>query len=119
MAAPNMLSITQVLGKTAFQAVGTSLTAVVANASNSNQLIKINQVMVSNKNTATAVDFTMDILRSAVSYPISSNVSVPAKSTLVAVGKDTAIYLEEGDSLRCSASSATDLTAIVSYEQIS
>jgi hypothetical protein len=44
-------------------------------------------------------------------------VSIPAKSTLDVLGKS--IYLEEGDSLRLTASAASKIEAIASYEDIS
>jgi hypothetical protein len=37
----------------------------------------------------------------------------------VVITKDTSIYLEEGDSVRLTASANGDLTGICSYEEIS
>jgi hypothetical protein len=37
----------------------------------------------------------------------------------VILSKDTPLYLEEGDAIRCLASAAGDLQAICSYEEIS
>ena len=45
-------------------------------------------------------------------------VTVPAKSTLVVLGKDSPIYLEEGDKITAGASAADDLHLTVSYEEI-
>ena len=44
-------------------------------------------------------------------------VSVPADSTIDVLSK--AIYLEEGDALRLTASVASDIEAVCSYEEIS
>jgi hypothetical protein len=59
----------------------------------------------------------VDLFRSSTAYPIASTISVPADATLDIMSK--AIYLEEGDTLRCTASAAGDLTAVCSYEEIS
>ena len=45
------------------------------------------------------------------------NVSIPANSTMVVSGKDTAFYLEEGDGLRTTTSNTAHV--ISSYEIIS
>ena len=52
-------------------------------------------------------------------YNIASTVSVPADSTLVLVSRDTTIYLMEGDTFQMSASAASDLEIVASYEEIS
>ena len=44
--------------------------------------------------------------------------NVPANSTLVVVGKDSPIYLEEGQSIRGGASANGDLDVIISYEEL-
>ena len=46
------------------------------------------------------------------------NIDVPAETTLVVVSKDTQIYLEENDKITVTASSASFLQAICSYEEI-
>jgi hypothetical protein len=62
---------------------------------------------------------TVDIFRNAVSYKIASSVPVPVANSLVAIAKDTSIYLEEGDSIRISAGSAGVLQYVISYEIMS
>ena len=47
------------------------------------------------------------------------NLSVPVGQSIVAIGKDTSIYLEEDDSLRLSASQAGVLQYVLSYEVMS
>jgi hypothetical protein len=44
-------------------------------------------------------------------------VEIPANTTLDVVSKS--VYLEEGDSLRLTASAASDLEAVCSFEEIS
>ena len=49
---------------------------------------------------------------------LAKAVSVPAKSTLIVLGKDAPIYLEENDRLQAHASAASDLEIIISYEEL-
>ena len=117
MAAPNIVNVATITGKTAVQAVGTSATAIVTNSGGSGKVFKVNALYVANVDGATSADITVDLFRSSTAYPIASTISVPADATLDIMTK--AIYLEEGDVLRCTASAAGDLTAVCSYEEIS
>jgi hypothetical protein len=119
MANPNIVNVTDIRGKTAVQAVGTGATAIVENTAASGKIIKINSLTIANIDGTNSADITVDLFRSSVAYDIAFTVAVPADSTLVVISKDTSIYLEEGDSLRCTASAAGDLEAICSYEEIS
>ena len=49
---------------------------------------------------------------------IGKSVTVPAKTTLIVVGKDSPIYLEESDKITAFASAASDGNIIVSYEEL-
>ncbi len=117
MAAPNIVNVATITGKTAVQAVGTSASAIVTNSGSSGKVFKVNALYVSNVDGSAAADITVDLYRSSTAYPIASTVSVPADSSLDLMSK--AIYLEEGDSLRCTASASGDLVAVCSYEEIS
>lgn len=117
MAAPNIVNVATIIGKTAVQAVGTSATAIVTNSGGSNKVFKVNALYVSNIDGSAAADITVDLFRSSTAFPIASTISVPADATLDIMSK--AIYLEEGDSLRCTASASGDLVAVCSYEEIS
>jgi hypothetical protein len=117
MAAPNIVNVATITGKTAVQAVGTSATAIVTNSSGSGKVFKVNALYVANIDGSTAADITVDLFRSSTSYPIASTIAVPADASLDVITK--AIYLEEGDAIRCLASAAGDLTAVCSYEEIS
>lgn len=117
MAAPNIVNVATITGKTAVLAVTTSATAIVANSAASNKVFKVNALYISNVDTATAADIDVEFRRNATSYRIARTVSVPADSTLDIISK--AIYLEEGDELRLIASANGDLEAVCSYEEIS
>jgi len=116
MTAPNIISITSMVGKTAVQAVGISPTDIVTNSAASNKVYKINALYVSNVDGTNAATVNVDIYRSSVAYHIAKTVSIPADATLDLITKS--LYLEEGDSLRLTASAASDLEAVCSYEEL-
>lgn len=119
MAAPNIVNVTTIIGKTAVQAVTTAASAIVTNSAGSGKVFKINSLVIANVDGVNSADITVEFFRSSVAYDIAKTVTVPADATLVVISKDTSIYLEEGDSLRCAASANGDLEAICSYEEIS
>jgi hypothetical protein len=117
MAAPNIVNVTTITGKTAVQLVTTVATAIVTNSASSNKVFKINALYVSNVDGVNAADITISVFRSSTSYRIANTISVPQDSTLDILSKS--IYLEEGDELRLTASVNGDLEAVCSYEEIS
>ena len=117
MAAPNIVNVTTITGKTAVQAVGTSATAIVTNSASSGKVFKVNALYVSNVDGTDNAEVNIDIFRSSVAYHIVKTLVVPADATVDVISK--AIYLEEGDALRITANSASDLEAVCSYEEIS
>jgi hypothetical protein len=117
MAAPNIVNVTTITGKTAVQQVTTSATAIVTNSSGSNKVFKINALYIANVDGAASADITVGLLRDSAVYKIAHTVAVPADATLDVLSK--AIYLEEGDALRLTASANGDLEAVCSYEEIS
>lgn len=117
MAAPNIVNVSTIIGKTAVQAVGVSATAIVENTAGSGKVFKINALYVSNVDGTANADVTLDLYRSATPYRLANTIVVPADATLDVISK--AIYLEEGDSLRLTANAAGDLEAVCSYEEIS
>ena len=118
MAAPNVVNVTSIYGKT----VGATLTTSTADILTcpSDKLLKINSIIVAN------IDGTNNANLSAVwynadnttAYHIAKTIQVPADATLVVLGKDSPIYLEEGDKIQALASAASDLELIVSYEEL-
>jgi hypothetical protein len=117
MAAPNIVNVATITGKTAVQAVGTSATAIVTNSSSSGKVFKVNSLYVSNVDGTNSATVNIDLFRSSTAYHIAKTVTVPADATIDVMTK--AIYLEEGDSLRLTASAANDIEAVCSYEEIS
>lgn len=118
MAAPNLTIATSIIGKTKADWVPAALTAILVNPTNSSQAIRINVLYVTNLSSSDTI-VTVDIYRNFVSNKIASNIPVYVQNSLVVIAKDTSIYLEEGDSLRISAGSASALQYVVSYEVMS
>ena len=123
MAAPNIVNVSSILGKTATVALGsTSQTTLVSNAASSDDVLKINMIQVANVDGTNACDITIDVHSAAsgggTAYSLVSTVSVPADASLIVLDKNTAIYLEENTSITATAGTASDLEVIVSYEQI-
>tara|TARA_B100000085_G_C18159346_1_gene356755 strand:+ start:34 stop:402 length:369 start_codon:yes stop_codon:yes gene_type:complete len=119
MAAPNIVNVTSIYGKTVCQALDTTLTtAIVPNNNGSNKLLKLNSIIISNIDGTNAADVTISVHNGTADFYLAKTVTVPAKSTLVVLGKDAPIYLEENQILRGGASAAGDLHCIVSYEEL-
>ena len=51
-------------------------------------------------------------------FYLASTVAVPADATLIVLGKDAPIFLEENQSIRGGASANSDLDVIISYEEL-
>ena len=119
MAAPNIASLTTITGKTATQAVGTTAAAIVSNTSSSGKVFKVNTLIISNVDGTNNADITVVHRSGSTDRHLAKTITVPADATLVVISKETGIYLEENCSIRLSASAASDLEAVCSYEEIS
>lgn len=116
MAAPNIVNVTTITGKTAVMAVTTTPTDIISNGASSNQVFKVNALYISNVDGVNNAEISVAIFRSSVAYEIAHTVVVPADAVLDVISKS--IYLEEGDSLRLTANANGDLEAVCSYEII-
>lgn len=119
MAAPNIRGLSILNGNLSVLNVSTVSSNIIANPVSSNKVLKINSLYISNIDGLVAADITASLLRGGVGYALVSTVAVPPDASLVAISKDTSIYLEEGDAIRLLASANGDLQAICSYEEIS
>lgn len=124
MAAPNIVGVTTITAKTAYAtpAVNTA-TVLLANAASSGKVFKINMVMAVNidgtNSMYTTVALNTAAAGSGTSYSLASTITVPANASLVVSDKSSAFYLEEDKSIVVTSSTASKLTYIVSYEEIS
>jgi hypothetical protein len=117
MANPNIVAVTGVYGRTVGAALGTSASIVLGTSTNT--VRKINSIVVSNVDGTNDADVTVYASIDSNNRYLAYQITVPAKSTLIVLSKDTSIYLEEADTLYALASAASDLNIIVSYEEIS
>tara|TARA_Y100000739_G_C20363716_1_gene353416 strand:- start:230 stop:598 length:369 start_codon:yes stop_codon:yes gene_type:complete len=119
MAAPNVVGVTSIFGKTVGAALGTTLTTNLLTCA-SDKLLKINTILVSNVDGSNDANVTVVFYDSSAtaSYKIANVIKVPAGSSLVVLGKDSPLYLEESDEIRGGASAASDLEIIISYEEL-
>lgn len=117
MANPNILSATSIYGTTLGAALTTTTTTDILTCA-ANKLIKINTILISNVDGTNNADVTVYFYDNSASarWAIANTVTVPADSTLVVLGKDSPIYLEESDQIEAGASAASDLQIIISYE---
>lgn len=118
MANPNIVNVSTIYGNTGSLAVGTSYANVVQNPSSSNTLYKVNSLILTNACTAT-IYVSLQLNQAGTNTSITANVGAPPNASLVLLGKDTQIYLLENNSLQINASSASYVTAVCSWEQIS
>jgi hypothetical protein len=124
MAAPNIVNVTSLIGKSAVvDLTTTSATAVVSNAASSNTVLKINSLIVANVDPTASAAITISYYSAAAlggtATQIASTITVPADTSLIVIDKNSAIYLEEDRSIGATASAANDLKVVCSYEEIS
>ena len=119
MAAPNIVGVTNILGRTVGAALGTSSADILTNNAGSNKVFKVNAIYVANVDGVNNADVTVGFFdaSASVTYRLAFTITVPADSTLDVLSK--AIYLEEGDKITALASASGDLEIVVSFEEIS
>lgn len=121
MAAPNIVNVTSIFGKTTYDTnVSTSSTIQLANAANSGKVFKVNTIIAANIDGTNAADITVVVTNTSGTalFYLARTISVPADSSLVVISKDTSFYLEEDRQIRAFASASSDLSLMTSYEEI-
>ena len=121
MAAPDIVNVTSILGKTAYDTdIATSASAILTNAASSNKVLKVNTLIIANIDGSDSADITATLCDASgtVLSSLASTISVPNDSTLVVISKDTSIYLEEDRAIFLTASAAGDLSGTISYEEL-
>jgi len=119
MAAPNIVNVSSIYGRTTGGTLNTSTTTNYLQCP-SNKVLKVNTIIISNidgTNDASATCFFYDSSASS-NRSLATTINVPADSTLIVLSKDTSIYLEEGDQIRAGASANSDLSIVISYEEL-
>lgn len=119
MAAPNIVNVATITGKTVGAALTTGSADIVTNSAASGKVFKVNAIYVANVDGTNNADLTVGFYDASATatYKLANTVTVPADATLDILSK--AIYLEEGDKITALASANGDLEIVVSYEEIS
>jgi len=131
MAAPNIVSVANILGKSNVANVTTVTSNVVSNVYGSNKVFKINTIIISNVDGANNGIVTVGLYKGGNSgsqrtadgtvyntvFSIANTITVPAKSSLDILAKN--LYLEEGDVITVRADANNRLHMITSFEEIS
>ena len=127
MAAPNIVSVTTIRGKSNVANLTTTSSAVIVNDANSGKVFKINTIIAANIDGTNAGNVSVELFKFGsqnvstgtgnTTYAIANVVTVPAKSSLDILGKS--LYLEEGDQLKAKADANVRLHLITSFEEIS
>lgn len=118
MALPNLLSATTIYGRTAFANVTTVSSNVLVNPSNSGNSFRIINLMLAGTDTSSAANAQVLVLRAGINNPMANAMTVPIGATLIVVGKENPVTLEEGDALRISADANNRIWATITYEDI-
>jgi len=121
MAAPNILSLSTITGKTVGVGIQTTdPVGILTNTAASGKVLKINHLRVTNNSSTTSTSFNV-IYRdtNSSSIGIASNFTIPVGAAIVVIDKDSSTYVEENCSIQVSVASTVRLTFLVSYEELS
>ena len=113
MANPNILTATSIVGKNKGHTATTSAVTLVT--AGSNELIKIKSVIVANNTgtTGSAANLRWRDSSASTDYYITRELSVPQDASVMVIGEDFPVYLEEGDYLQAWATNTNvDFTLI-------
>lgn len=124
MAAPNIVNVTTIYGRTAYLTPSnTSANILLANPASSGLVLKVDMIVAANIDGASTYAATVAINSKAdgsgTSYSLASTIDVPNDAALIVTDKSTSFYLEEDKSIVVTSSTASKITYTVSYEQIS
>ena len=123
MAAPNIVNVATITGKTnVIKSLTTTATNLIANAGSSGKVFKVNSIIAANTATSDSdVTLTVDLFRSSVAHKIINDITIAAGSAFTPIEKNLVLYLEEGDTIRCTAGTGDSglIDVIGSFEEIS
>ena len=116
MATPNLVNIATITPFTIAGQVTTSATDVIDTSAETCR--KINSIIIANVDGSNSADVTVEIsVDNGSNYRnIAKTIAVPADASVTIIGKDNAIYLDETDLLRLTASANSDLEYVISGE---
>ena len=129
MSAPNIVSVSNIYGKTTYLTPSVNTNVVLlTNPASSGKVIKLNNLMATNVDGTNSINATISLYTNGAvaqgsapsggtAYPLIFTVAVPAGSTLSLL--DKSIYLEENVSVVVTSGTASKINYTVSYEEIS
>lgn len=127
MAGPNIVSVSNILGKSNVANITTVSSSVIVNPVNSNKVFKINTLIISNVDGTNASNVSVDLFKFGAqnsstglgnsTYAIANTITVPSRSSLDILSKS--LYLEEGDEIKVRSDANNRLHFISSFEEIS
>jgi hypothetical protein len=127
MAAPNIVAVSTIRGKSNVANLTTTSSSVIVNDVNSGKVFKINTIMISNVDGTNSGNVSVELFKFGsqnvstgtgnATYAIANVMTVPAKSSLDVLSKS--LYLEEGDQLKAKSDANNRLHLITSFEEIS
>ena len=127
MAAPNIVAVSTIRGKSNVANLTTTSSSVIVNDVNSGKVFKINTIIVANVDGTNSGNVTVELFKFGAQnvatgsgnsvYSLANVVTVPAKASLDVMSKS--LYLEEGDHLKAKADANSRLHLITSFEEIS
>ena len=124
MAAPNIVNISTLTGKSDVTSLTTtSATSVLSNAASSGKVLRVLMLRVVNVDGSNSVNITASLYSEddigGTATELVQSKGLGTNSYLDIITRDSPIYLEEDRSLGVTASAANDAKVIVTYEEIS
>ena len=122
MSNPNIVGVANIYGNNGSVTVTSTAQSLVSNGSSTNAVYKINQIYVSNVDTAAADDVSVMLVTDPQGTPttryIVRKVTVPAGATLEVLSAP--FYLKENQDIQVVGVAASgDLEAVATWEEIS
>lgn len=122
MSNPNIVGVGNIYGNNGSVAVTNSAQSLVSNGSATNAVYKINQIYISNVDTAAADEVSVMLVTDPQGTPttryIVRKISVPAGATLEVLSAP--FYIKENQDIQVVGVAATgDLQAVATWEEIS
>lgn len=124
MAAPNIATVTSIVGKTTDVKPSTNTaTILLANPASSGKVLKVDTIIAANIDTLNAYAATVARNSAAdgsgTSKELANAIPVPLNASLIVVDRGTSFYLQENESILVTSSVANKLVFTISYEEIS
>ena len=122
MAAPDLNTAANTINAriAALALSATTETALLANAASSNKMLRVRSITVNNVGTTGTVDVTVRFYNAAsggtaFAFPA---ITIPVGGSVIVVGNENSLPLEEDRRLTVQASAANFATVICAYEEV-